>query len=288
MAAVVPAADRPPFRHWLRLFRHALTSPVYRQSMTLDRPCALSGLLSSLLPTPTSATAQPATPTQPSRNWSGYIGSNAYYSGVSALIQTPVARGQQSSTSAVASWVGIGGTTSTDLIQAGVEVDTSGPVAQYNAWFETLPQASRNVALNIGPGDWVFIDIHELAFDLWQVTIVDGQQVFQREIQYPSSHSSAEWIVEDPSAARGLVPLATVTGADFANMMAIANGQSTVPVQLSPETTILVGANGQVEAAPLPLKEPPHALRALGPGGPVRKGRQTPRPWVRSRSQLWL
>jgi hypothetical protein len=44
----------------------------------------------------------------------------------------------------------------------------------------------------------------------------------------------------------------------------------------------------QVEAAPLPLKEPPHALRALGPGGPVRKGRQTPRPWVRSRSQLWL
>jgi hypothetical protein len=36
-------------------------------------------------------------------------------------------------------------------------------------------------------------------------------------------------------------------------MMAIANGQSTVPVQLSPETTILVGANGRVEAAPSAL-----------------------------------
>jgi len=81
----------------------------------------------------------------------------------------------------------------------GVEVDTSGPVTQYNAWFETLPQASRNVALQIGPGDWVSIDVHELAFDLWQVTIVDGQQVFQIEIPYTSSHSSAEWIVEDPS-----------------------------------------------------------------------------------------
>jgi hypothetical protein len=224
--------------------------------MTLDRRfalLALSGLLSSLLLTPTSATAQPATPTQPSRNWSGYIGSNAYYSGVSALIQTPVARGQQSTPSAVASWVGIGGTTSTDLIQAGVEVDTSGPIAQYHAWFETLPQPSRTVALQIGPGDWVFVDIQELASDLWQVTIVDGQQVFQRQIQYPSSHSSAEWIVEDPSVSSGLVPLAAVTGANFAKMMAIANGQPTVPVQLSPQTTVLVGAMGQILASPSPL-----------------------------------
>jgi hypothetical protein len=154
---------------------------------------------------------------------------------------------------AVAAWVGIGGTASTDLIQAGVEVDTSGPVAQYHAWYETLPQASRNVALQVGPGDWVLVDIHELAFNLWQVTMVDGQEVFQIEIPYASSHSSAEWIVEDPSVARGLVPLATVTGANFADMMAIANGQSTVPAQLSPQPTVLVGANGQVQAAPSPL-----------------------------------
>jgi hypothetical protein len=213
----------------------------------------LPGLLSLMLLAPTSAAAQPAPQAQPSQNWSGYIGSNAYYSGVSALIQTPVAHGQQTTTSAVASWVGIGGTTSNDLIQAGVEVDTSGPVAQYSAWIETLPQASRTVALQIGPGDWVFVDIHELAFDQWQVTIVDGQQVFQRQIQYASSHSSAEWIVEDPSAARGLVPLAMVTGANFANMMAIANGQPTAPAQLSPQIAILVGPNRQVEASPSPL-----------------------------------
>src|ERR1700730_6535516 len=164
--------------------------------MTMDRRFALllvSGLLSAVLLAPSSAAAQPTPQPQPSRNWSGYIASNAYYSGVSALIQTPVARGQRSPTAAVASWVGIGGTTSADLIQAGVEGDTSGPVAAYRAWFETLPDPSRNVALQIGPGDWVFVDIHELAFDLWQVKIVDGQQVFQREIQYSSGHSSAEW-----------------------------------------------------------------------------------------------
>jgi hypothetical protein len=210
-------------------------------------------LLSLLILAPTSAASQPAPPANPSRNWSGYVGSNAYYSGVSALVQTPVAGGQQSTPSAVAAWVGIGGTSSTDLVQAGVEVDTSGPVAQYHAWYETLPQASRNVALQVAPGDWVLVDIRELAFDLWQVTMVDGEQVFQLQIPYASSHSSAEWIVEDPSAARGLVPLATVTGANFANMMAIANGQPTVPVQLSPDSTVLVGTNGQVLAAPSPL-----------------------------------
>src|SRR4030081_3595360 len=98
--------------------------------MTWNRRFAwllVPGLFSVLLLAPNSAAAQPANQAQPSRNWSGYIGSNAYYSGVSALIQTPVARGQQSTPSAVASWVGIGGTTSTDLIQAGVGGETGGP-----------------------------------------------------------------------------------------------------------------------------------------------------------------
>ena len=140
----------------------------------------------------------------------------------------------------------------------GGEPKNSGTAA-IDVWPGTVLASTGNVrtSTEIGPGDWVFVDIHELAFNQWQVTIVDGQQVFQRQIQYPSSHSSAEWIVEDPSTARGLVPLATVTGANFANMMAIANGQSTVPVQLSPQTTVLVGATGQVEASP----------SALGPGG---------------------
>jgi hypothetical protein len=210
-----------------------------------------AGLAVLLLLTPGSTAAQNATPAQRSQNWSGYIASNAYYSGVSALIQTPVASGRQSAAiAAIGSWVGVGGTSSDDLIQAGVEVDTSGPVARYDAWYETLPQSSRTTALEIASGDWVQVDVHELDFDLWQVTIVDGQQVFQLQIPYTSTHSSAEWIVEDPSAARGLVPLASVSGANFANMMAIANGQPARPVQLFPQIAVLVGARGQVKAAP--------------------------------------
>lgn len=235
---------------------------IHRRRFALLVVTCLPGVLCLV---PGAADAQPATPVQQSRNWSGYIGTNAYYTGVSALIQTPVATGQQPITSAIASWVGIGGTSSPDLIQAGVEVDTSGPIAQYAAWYEMLPQASRNVALDIGPGDWVFVEIQEQAFNDWQVTMVDGQQVFQRLIPYASSHSSVEWIVEDPSAVRGLVPLATVTGANFANMLAIANGQPTLPLQLSPQTAVLVGPNGQLELAPSPLGPGDNSFSVVSP-----------------------
>jgi hypothetical protein len=203
---------------------------------------------------PTSSEAQGTMSPPQSENWSGYVASNAYYTGVSALIETPTASAQRAlATAAVAAWVGIGGSTSPDLIQAGVEVDTSGPATRYQAWYETLPQASRNTALIIGPGDWVRVDVHELDFDLWQITIVDGQQVFQIQIPYASSHSSAEWIVEDPSAARGLIPLAAVGGANFADLTAISNGQSTRPKQLSPTPIVLVSARGRVEATPSAL-----------------------------------
>jgi Peptidase A4 family len=220
--------------------------------MLLPRLAASASLIVAavLLIAPMSTSAQD----QSSRNWSGYVASNAYYSGVSALIETPVAIGQRpTGAAAVASWVGIGGTSSPDLIQAGVEVDTSGQTATYDAWFEMLPQVSRTTTLQVNPGDWVQVDVHEVDFDLWQITIVDGQQVFQTLIPYTSSHSSAEWIVEDPSVASGLVPLAPVTGTNFANMSAISNGEPATPVQLSAQPIVLVGARGQAKAVPSPL-----------------------------------
>jgi Peptidase A4 family len=221
----------------------------YRAALPLS-----AWLIALLLIAPSSTAAQERPPVQPSRNWSGYVASNAYYTGVSALIQTPIASAQQiAGVAAVASWVGIGGESSDDLIQAGVQVDTNGPVARYSAWYETLPQSSRTVALEIGPGDWVHVDIHELEFNLWQITMVNGQHVFQLEIPYESTHSSAEWIVEAPSVLRGLVPLASVTGANFANMKATANGGPARPVELFPQVSVLVGSLGQVRATPSTL-----------------------------------
>jgi peptidase A4-like protein len=207
----------------------------------------------ALLLTPAAALAQtPAQPQtlQPSSNWSGYVAGNAYYSGVSALIQAPLPYAFQS-LGVVASWVGIGGSTSPDLIQAGVEEVNSGPFVGYHAWYEMLPQASRNIVMDIQPGAWVHFDVHETAPDVWQISIVNGTNVFQRQVRYRSSHSSAEWVVEEPALYNGqLLPLAGVTGANFGNMLAIANGNVAKPSQLFPQTVGIVTHFGLVKAAP--------------------------------------
>lgn len=220
----------------------------------LARALAPVVVAAALVCGPTVSFAQQSPTTPVSRNWAGYVGSNAYYTGVSALIQTPAATpGFQLGQASAGSWVGIGGATSTDLIQAGVSVSTSGQQAQYSAWYEALPAASRTAPLQINGGDWIEIDIHELEWDLWQITIVDGQQVFQTALPYTSSHSSAEWIFEDPSVARGLIPLATVSGVNFARMTALANGNTATPAGLFPQPIVMIGSRGQTVAAPSPL-----------------------------------
>jgi peptidase A4-like protein len=214
------------------------------------------------------AAAQPSSTDQTSRNWSGYIAGDAYYSGVSALIQTPVASGYQPrGRSAIASWVGIGGATAPDLIQAGVEVDVNASGTVYDAWYEMLPQSSRTTTLTISAGHWVQVDIREVDVDLWQISIVDGQQVFQIDVPYTSSHSSAEWIVEDPSLARGLLPLAFVTGTNFANMAAVANGETTRAAQLAPLPVFLVAGGGQTVASPSALGGDGQSFNVLTPAG---------------------
>jgi hypothetical protein len=221
-------------------------------SMKRTLAVALLGLILAWPTTALAETPQQAQALQPTGNWSGYVAGNAYYTGVSALIQAPLPNA--ANIGAVASWVGIGGSTSEDLIQAGVEEIQQGPFYAYRAWYEVLPESSRNIVLDIAPGAWVSVDVHEVAHNLWQVTIVNGNNVFQRQIAYPSSHSSAEWIVEEPALYNGrLVPLSGVTGANFAKMTALANGKPAMPAQLYPQTLGIVSPVGSVKAAPSPL-----------------------------------
>jgi hypothetical protein len=52
---------------------------IHRRRFALLVVTCLPGVLCLV---PGAADAQPATPVQQSRNWSGYIGTNAYYTGV--------------------------------------------------------------------------------------------------------------------------------------------------------------------------------------------------------------
>jgi|SRR5579862_1558700 len=210
-------------------------------------------LVFALLATPAAASAQQAAKLAPSLNWAGYVATNAYYSGVSALIEAPTPSSLQF-LGVVASWVGIGGVQTHDLVQAGVQEINQGPFVQYQAWYELLPAAERAVVMDIQPGAWVLVDIYEVGFNLWQISIVNGTNVWTSRFSYASSHTSAEWVVEEPSLASGrLLPLAGVTGANFGQMGAIANGVHAIPAQLFPQGTAIVAPIGGLKAVPTAL-----------------------------------
>src|SRR5262249_45688192 len=133
-----------------------------------------------------------------SRNWSGYATTGGAYTAVSATWTVPQAdaSGPQG---ASATWVGIGGVNTTDLIQAGTAGTGLGARhLQYDAWIETLPQASQTITLTIHPGDSVTVSLAETQPGSWLISFRNNTtgQSQQRSVAYTSSQSSAEWIQE--------------------------------------------------------------------------------------------
>jgi len=111
-----------------------------------------------------------------------------------------------------ATWVGIGGVTNRDLIQAGTQDATSGGgQAEFQAWIEMLPAASQQVPLAVAPGDSVTVSIDEQGegSGSWQISITNNTsgQNYQTTATYTSTESSAEWIEEAPSGPGGILPL---------------------------------------------------------------------------------
>ena len=161
-----------------------------------------------------------------------------------------------SSAGADAAWVGIGGVTSRDLIQAGTQQTVSGSGStQYQAWVETLPQTSHPVPLTINPGDSVSVSINQLpqTQDQWQVAFTNNTtgQTYQVTEHYASSMSSAEWIEEAPSAARGRqLPLDNFGSVDFSQASAVKDGQTVSIAGAGGQSVTMIGRGGQPLARP--------------------------------------
>jgi peptidase A4-like protein len=175
---------------------------------------------------------QPRVPSQDvSRNWSGYAATGGSYTAVSGSWSVPQFA-PNSQAGADATWVGIGGVNSRDLIQAGTQQTVSGSGStQYQAWVETLPQASHPVPLAVNPGDSVSVSITQSpdAQDQWQVAFTNNTtgQTYQVTEHYTSSLSSAEWIEEAPSAARGRqLPLDNFGSITFSQGSTVKDGQT--------------------------------------------------------------
>jgi Peptidase A4 family len=152
-----------------------------------------------------------------------------------------------------ATWVGIGGVNSRDLIQAGTEDDVSSSGrTSYSAWIETLPQPSQRVPLTVHPGDSVTVSLNEQSQGRWQISFKNNTtgQTYSRNVRYQSSHSSAEWVEEAPSSTGGVLPIDDFGTVSFGGASATRNGQTVNLSQSGAQPITLVGASGQALAVP--------------------------------------
>lgn len=210
--------------------------------------------------TPPSASSSPTpgatvSPADLSRNWAGYAATSGTFTGVTGTWTVPESQGG-AGFSGAATWVGIGGVHSRDLIQAGtmVTTDAAGNV-QYQAWMETLPQAARPVRLAVKPGDSVTVSLNEQSTDLWLIRFENHTtgETYQTTVRYASSKSSAEWIEEAPSAGRRIVPIGDFGVVQFSGGTAVQNGRTVTIAESGAQPITMAGPNGSILASPSTL-----------------------------------
>jgi hypothetical protein len=96
-----------------------------------------------------------------SRNWSGYAATGGTYTAISGTWTVPQVAASNGGSGVAATWVGIGGVKTRDLIQAGTQDSGTGRQNEYQAWIEMLPAASMQVPLAVVPGDSITVSIGE-------------------------------------------------------------------------------------------------------------------------------
>lgn len=267
-APAAPAAPHP-----------AVTPAAAAQAVAAVAP-APSGAVSSLAPTPdptpptatdptppaststTSSSGSPAvtpSPSYSSTNWSGYLTTVGSFTAVSGSWVVPAPTSTSTSDNSLdAAWIGIGGVSTSDLIQTGtVDVVAPDGTITASAFYELLPANAQFISnLSVAPGDSMSASIVETATDSWTITITNktsGKSV-AASVSYTSSLSSAEWIEEDPSYGDGsLAPLDGFGTVQFSSCMATASNGSQLADALSPSSVTLVSSRGRPLATPSSL-----------------------------------
>jgi lipoprotein-anchoring transpeptidase ErfK/SrfK len=209
-------------------------------------------------PGPTSVAPAPVAPVgsvgagqSQSRNWAGYAATGGTFTAVSGAWTVPnVSTGTTGTTATDATWVGIGGVNTTDLIQVGTQAVVQAGQVVYSAWWETLPQASQYVPLNLSPGDSVSVSITQQPDSTWQIIIRDATsgEVYQHSLSYSSSLSSAEWIEEAPTGRRSVLPLDNFGTITFTNATTLENGQQRTIAQAGGQSITMLNAAGKALA----------------------------------------
>jgi hypothetical protein len=169
------------------------------------------------VPPVTTTTAPPAGPvmeTATSGNWSGYVLDGTGFSTVSGSFTVPHLETDATCDTFESQWVGIDGSTNSDLIQAGIEevgtednpaysnygecgIDQVDPVFYTNAWYEILPSPEIPQATPVLAGDTVSVSI-TLSGGQWYIDMNDitNGQSWSTTVGYSGPETSGEWIAE--------------------------------------------------------------------------------------------
>jgi hypothetical protein len=209
-----------------------------------------------------SAAAPASTTTDVSANWAGYAVHGAKYRRVTGTWTVPKGDCAASGPSASAIWLGLGGFSdeSRALEQMGTELDcTSSGRAQYSAWYELVPAPSVTIPLKVHAGDKLSASVTvvrtQVAFVLRNGTT--GAR-FAKTLHMPVEPdvSSAEWIVEAPSACTRsgncqILPLADFGAMRFSHAAATSTGGHTgTPAHPAWDSTVLTMSDGAGSAVP--------------------------------------
>jgi len=189
-----------------------------------------------------------------SSNWSGYV-AKGRFTGVTGSWIVPKVRNSRA-VKTDSAWVGIGGVSSADLIQAGTE-ETTGIAGQpvYQAWVETLPDYAHPISLTIAPGDQVNVEIKQEIPGQWNINfknLTSGQN-FQKRLKYNSSLSSAEWIEEVPTGPEGLMTLDNFKTVRFGGVYAYVGNKKISAAAASAKPVRLGNSKGKIISAPTHL-----------------------------------
>jgi hypothetical protein len=190
-----------------------------------------------------------------SANWAGYVAQGSTYTAVSASWTVPTVSAANVSTAADATWVGIGGVSSQDLIQAGTQAVVQNGNVQYQAWYELLPNYQTQISLAVHAGDVVSVSLAETSENNWSLTFLNNTtgQTYQKNITYASSNTSAEWIEEMPvggtSRSLNYLPLDNFGAANFTNASVVANGTSE-NISAAGAQSLTMVSSGQALATP--------------------------------------
>lgn len=185
-----------------------------------------------------------------SHNWAGYVANSGTYTSVSGswIIPQPSV---SSTFAADATWIGIGGVTTTDLIQVGTQaIQQPGSSISYQAWYEMLPGNSVQIPISVNPGDLISASINEQSANQWLITLKDNTngQNYQTTVNYNSSMTSAEWIQEMPSTNFGFIPLDNFGTVQFTNGQVMQNGNTLNLSQANAQSMTMLNNSGQALA----------------------------------------